>query len=91
MRTIMYLLIYGNPLKWFHLNQLCQDFRPIFKLASVHLAMCKSSAFQESAFSSAKANMNDHQTRMSSERFGRRCVLYHNKRFIDKFVFGAQK
>ena len=37
--TMMYPLIYDDPLKWFRRNQIFQDFRPIFKLAIVHLAM----------------------------------------------------
>jgi hypothetical protein len=89
----MDLLLFCDPLKWFRMvgSEKQAEFKPIMLLASIHLARCNSASFQESGFSSANNNMNVFQTRMSSDRFADRTVLYHNNSFIDNFIHGKGK
>ena len=90
-RTILDLLRYCDALKWFRTSTEAKipSLQPILTLASIHLAKCDSSSFQESAFSSSKNNMNSFQTCMDSERFGDRSVIYHNRKFIRRYIHGA--
>jgi hypothetical protein len=85
----MDLLTYCDPLMWFQTAGEARNpqFIAILTLASIHLSWCNSSSYQESGFSSANNNMNPFQTCMSSDRFGDRTLLHHNRDFIASFLY----
>jgi hypothetical protein len=92
LHTILDLCAHADPLKWFqNIGRHKDSFKPIGVLATVHLASADSSSFQESVFSSSGANMSKWQTKMSHELYEKRCVLYHNRKFIQRHIYGSAK
>ena len=76
---------FADPLMWFK-KKGASEYPSVALFARTILCRADHGAFQESVFSSGNNAMSFLQTSMNIERFGKRVILYHNRKWVCKNI-----